>query len=378
MEDVPEATHILARPSEPAASAGYPFPAATVRHRLHSYDHFTKLRAVVVGSPEGANHPEIDISFENFFRPPAEATLRQKAVGPIPKVVIDEITEDIAGFLRVLYDFGVEVHRPTPWDSTQLISTPFWGCSQLYSLMPRDSLLVFGDVAIETPSPTRSRYFETFPFRSLLAGYLDLGAYLIAAPKPMLTDATFGDSTRLSEREVLFDAANCVRLGRDVFVDINRSANRRGMEWLSAILRRFSADSVRVHAMSIGNDHADVTLIPLRPGVALVDPLRVTNDNLPAQFATWDKVVVEEVMPVRDYGLPYPLGSNDGIGRNVFMLDSNTAIVDDVQLPLIRALEKLRFTVVPLRYRHGRTLGGSWHCITLDTHRDGDLVSYFD
>ena len=90
-----------------------------------------------------------------------------------------------------------------------------------------------------------------------------------------------------------------------------------------------------------------------------------------------DKVVVDEVMPIRDYGLPYPLASNDGIGRNVLMLDPNTAVVEDIQVPLIRALEQRRFTVIPLRYRHGRTLGGSWHCITLDTHRDGELVSYF-
>lgn len=88
-------------------------------------------------------------------------------------------------------------------------------------------------------------------------------------------------------------------------------------------------------------------------------------------------VVVDEVMPTREYGLPYPLASNDGIGRNVLMLDPQTVVVDEIQLPLIRALERRKFTVVPLSYRHGRTLGGSWHCITLDTCRDGDLVDYF-
>jgi glycine amidinotransferase/scyllo-inosamine-4-phosphate amidinotransferase 1 len=129
--------------------------------------------------------------------------------------------------------------------------------------------------------------------------------------------------------------------------------------------------------MSIGRDHVDVTLIPLRPGVILVDPVKARSDNLPPQFASWDRIIVDEVMPVREYGLPYPLASNDGIGRNVLMLDPETVIVDEIQLPLMRALEKRRFTVVPLRYRHGRTLGGSWHCITLDTNRDGELVSYF-
>ena len=82
-------------------------------------------------------------------------------------------------------------------------------------------------------------------------------------------------------------------------------------------------------------------------------------------------------MPERDYGLPYPLASNDGIGRNLLMIDPETVVVDEIQIPLIRALEKRRFTVIPLPYRHGRTLGGSWHCITLDTNRDGGLENYF-
>jgi hypothetical protein len=83
-------------------------------------------------------------------------------------------------------------------------------------------------------------------------------------------------------------------------------------------------------------------------------------------------------MRPRHYGLPYPLASNDGIGRNVLCLDPYTVVVDEIQLPLIHALERRHFTVVPLRYRHGRTLGGSWHCITLDTHREGQLIDYFD
>lgn len=37
---------------------------------LHSFDEFTKLRSVVVGTPFGANHPTIEESFENFFRVP--------------------------------------------------------------------------------------------------------------------------------------------------------------------------------------------------------------------------------------------------------------------------------------------------------------------
>jgi N-dimethylarginine dimethylaminohydrolase len=69
--------------------------------------------------------------------------------------------------------------------------------------------------------------------------------------------------------------------------------------------------------------------------------------------------------------------ASKGIGRNVFMLDENTAIVEKNQTSLIKELEALSFQVIPLQYRHGRTLGGSWHCITLDTNREGGLENYF-
>jgi len=351
----------------------------TVRHPLHSFDEFTRLRSIVVGTPVGANHPDIETSFENFFRVPEDPELRRRAVGPVPQVVIDEIEEDIAGFVRALRDHGVEVIRPVAVDSGSRFRTPHWESSQLYSLMPRDCVLVVGDLFIEVPSPSRARYFETFAFRPFMEAYLAKGAHAVAAPKPILGAETYepGVGTGITERELLFDAANCIRVGRDVFIDVNHSANRRAVGWLERTLRGLVGDQIRVHGMSLGYDHVDVTLVPLRPGVVLIDPAKVTDRTIPPQFKNWDKVVVEEVMPTRDYGLPYPLASNDGIGRNVLVLDPETVVVDEIQAPLIRALEKRKFRVIPLPYRHGRTLGGSWHCITLDTNREGGLENYF-
>ena len=365
------------RPTADLLPAPERLPA--VGRPLHSFDEFTKLRGVVVGTPFGANHPTIDESFENFFRVPADPALRARSIGPIPRPVIDEIEEDLAGFVRVLTAHGVEVLRPVAVDSGVAFRTPHWGSTQLYSLMPRDCLLVVGDLFVEVPSPSRARYFETFAFRPLMEAYLARGAHAVAAPKPILGAETYspGVGAGITGRELLFDAANCVRLGRDLFMDVNHSANARAVTWLERTLRGLVDDRIRVHAMSLGCDHVDVTLVPLRPGVILVDPVKVTDATVPAAFRTWDRVAVEEVTPERDYGLPYPLASNDGIGRNVLVLDPETVVVDAIPTPLIRALEKRRFTVIPLPYRHGRTLGGSWHCVTLDTTRDGAAENYF-
>src|SRR5690606_24590899 len=126
-----------------------------------------------------------------------------------------------------------------PVDSSVRFRTPCFESSQLYSLMPRDCLLAVGDLLIETASPTRARYFETFAFRPLIDGYLRKGAHVVAAPKPMLSDDSYLQAPQqgITEREILFDAANCIRVGQDLFIDVNHSANARAARWLERTLR---------------------------------------------------------------------------------------------------------------------------------------------
>ena len=53
----------------------------------------------------------------------------------------------------------------------------------------------------------------------------------------------------------------------------------------------------------------------------------------------------------------------------MFSIDPKTVIVDKNQIDLIRRLEQIGQTVVPLELRHSRTLGGGFHCVTLDLER---------
>ena len=54
----------------------------------------------------------------------------------------------------------------------------------------------------------------------------------------------------------------------------------------------------------------------------------------------------------------------------MLVINPETVIVDKNQTQLISMLEKLKFTVVPLELRHSRTLGGGFHCVTLDLVRE--------
>jgi N-dimethylarginine dimethylaminohydrolase len=54
----------------------------------------------------------------------------------------------------------------------------------------------------------------------------------------------------------------------------------------------------------------------------------------------------------------------------MLVVDPNTVIVDQAQIELIKTLKSYQFTVIPLQLRHSRTLGGGFHCVTLDLVRN--------
>jgi N-dimethylarginine dimethylaminohydrolase len=54
---------------------------------------------------------------------------------------------------------------------------------------------------------------------------------------------------------------------------------------------------------------------------------------------------------------------------NMLVVDPETVIVDKHQTNLMNMLELYNFTVIPLELRHSRTLGGGFHCVTLDLLR---------
>jgi hypothetical protein len=107
-------------------------------------------------------------------------------------------------------------------------------------------MLVIGDHIIETPNVIRSRAQETFSYREVLVDYLKSGAKWFSAPKPMLLDSLFDvDLKRPTPRndEPAFDAANILRLGRDLIYLVSSTGNELGGQWLQTLL----GETYRLH-----------------------------------------------------------------------------------------------------------------------------------
>src|SRR6202007_595337 len=74
-----------------------------------------------------------------------------------------------------------------------------------------------------------------------------------------------------NEFEPVFDAADFVKCGRDLFVTRSNVTNRSGIEWL----RRHLGSDYRIHEIESRCRqpmHIDSSFMPLAPGKVLVNP----------------------------------------------------------------------------------------------------------
>jgi N-dimethylarginine dimethylaminohydrolase len=344
-----------------------------------SCNEWDPLEEVIVGNPLHARYPTADASTRLAEFP--DRPLEDIPQGPFPQRVVEETEEDLDAFIAVLTRRGITVRRPQTWPHEASFSTIHWESQGYYNYCPRDILLVVGDQIIETPSVIRSRALESFSYRALMVDYLKSGARWFGAPRPMLLDSLFDvDLARPTPRndEPAFDAANVLRLGRDLVYLVSSTGNELGGEWLQTIL----GETVRVHFLKdvYFGSHIDSTFAALRPGLVLCNPARVKDENLPGILKQWDVIYSPPMENTDRYDADYlhrSIGS-DWIDMNLFSIDPGLVVVDRDQTALIRLLEKQRLDVIPLKLRHSKLMGGGFHCVTLDVRRRGTLQRYFD
>ncbi|RZB19976.1 amidinotransferase [Streptomyces sp. F001] len=354
---------------------------------VNSHNEWDPLEEIIVGRLDGAaipsKHPVVACNI-----PPWAARLQGLASGfRYPRMLIERAQDELDQFITLLESLGVTVRRPDAVDHRRQFGTPDWSSRGFCNTCPRDSMLVIGDEIIETPMAWPCRYFETHSYRSLLKDYFRRGARWTAAPKPQLTDALFeadfrtpeaGEPMRyiLTEFEPVFDAADFVRAGRDLFVTRSNVTNQMGIDWL----RRHLGPRYRIHEIESRCRtpmHIDTTFVLLSPGKALVNPEYIDVDRLPDVLNSWDILIAPEPDPIDEHILRITSMCGKWLSMNVLMIDEKRVIAERHHTDMLRALEKWGFEPIPCDLLHYAPFGGSFHCATLDIRRRGTLESYF-
>ena len=301
---------------------------------ISSYNEWSPLKKIVVGSATDANWPVTD---PVFAKESEKTTWQESPVprGPVPQRIIDEANEDLDILATTLISLGVEVVRPDPLN--------FQVHDGMYNYCPRDRLLVYGSTIVDPAMMYPCRDMELQCYHDIV----DSADHYLFMPR--------------NEGFVL-DAANVCRLGDRMLFLESASGNRRAYDWLCKQFPNVTIELCNFYA----GVHIDSTIVPLREGLVMLNASRVTFDNVPRVFDGWHKIWVNEVVAQGFYEYPY---ASKWIAMNMLVVDPHTVICDQNQTELIKTLKSYRFEVIPLELRHSRTLGGSFHCVTLDLQR---------
>lgn len=300
---------------------------------IHTHNEWDPLKKIIVGDAAHANWPRHDPVFSLESE---KTTWKETPVptGPVPQWIIDQTNEDLQTLADTLTALGVEVVRPTPLN--------FQTHDGLYNYCPRDRLLIAGSTVIDTAMMYPCRDMELQCYHDILKD-----TAMITMPR---------------NQGMVLDAANILRFNdRWLFLE-SASGNRAAYEWLHLQLPWIDIELCNFYS----GVHIDSTIVPLREGLVMLNASRVGFDSVPDIFNGWHKIWIGDVVPQTFYQYPY---ASKWIAMNMLVVDPHTVIVDKNQPELIKTLKSYQFDVIPLQLRHSRTLGGGFHCVTLDLIR---------
>ncbi|EFL37250.1 LOW QUALITY PROTEIN: inosamine-phosphate amidinotransferase 1, partial [Streptomyces griseoflavus Tu4000] len=181
---------------------------------------------------------------------------------------------------------GVKVLRPAAPGKDVDIRSPHWDARATPPLNVRDQTIILGNTIVETAPHVRARIFENDLLKPAFYRYYQEGANWVSMPRPALARGSLDTSYFTSQDldvsramdgesagaieglglEMVFDGAQCMRLGRDVLVNVANHSHELALRWL-----RDNLPGLRFHRLNaMADNHIDSVLVPLRPGLMLL------------------------------------------------------------------------------------------------------------
>ncbi|CAD7946342.1 unnamed protein product [Amoebophrya sp. A25] len=383
-------------------------PDAPIVNRWTDFD---PLEEVILGVADDACFPPLEPACQSEFNDQhtkygakmshAFSEWMPWPTGPKLRRFIEGANKELEGMKDVLEGEGVIVKRPdrSLCKFNTATKTPdFESPNQYCVVCPRDVVMTIGNEIVEATMCKRSRFFEYRPFRTLIREYFDNDPRMIwtAAPKPMMADSSYNTAFWdwsveeriermhkyeycLSEKEIMFDAADCLLIGNMMFVQQSMVTNLAGIRWLK---RHFAPKGIQVHTLHFPYDlypsHTDCTFVAVNGNTVLTNPDRPVVEEEVKIFRQNDWRLIDVPYYTTDKEHPIMCQSSRWLSMNIFSIGPNKIVVEEGEKPLINMLEKeLGFDVIPIPYRQVFEFGGSLHCSTWDVRRTGTCKDYF-
>jgi glycine amidinotransferase len=318
---------------------------------MYSSNEWGQLKKIIVGVTDYARIPPLDKSLTAVNYADVKHH-HQIPVGPYPDQIIEESNEDLENFVEFLELQNIVVVRPKR------------EYTRYYNYCPRDTVVVYKDLAIEAPMSIRHRIDEFRSYEHHLENIVYCDHYL---NDDIYNENVNIDTLGINEKAVKFDAANIIRANDDLLYLVSNTGNNKGADYLQNVIG--NRGKVRILKDVYSYQHIDSTIAFLREGLLLVNPARIKDRyQLPEPFNKWDIVWAEEPVDIGHY--PGYCNASPWINLNLLSINENLVVLESRQEPLRKQLEKYNINCAMITMRHQRTLGGGFHCVTLDLIRN--------
>ena len=367
------------------------------RIKVNAFTQWGKLKTAFVGIADNACFQPTQPGHVPVLNSAQLAGIIPWPKGKKKQSVIDAANRELDNLTKVLTAHGVTVLRPQPIDWSQPLNTPDWNVDNQYcSVCPRDIIITIGHYMIEASLSRRDRYFEINAYRDAITTIWqnDDHCQWIAAPKSTMRDQMYNKSwwTLSNEQrynnmhryeycinnsEIIFDAADITRCGKDIFVQPSMTTNSLAIKWLRNLLKPIG---IRVHEIKFPYDfapsHIDCTFVVLAPHLVLTNPERPIAEEDKKIWIDNGWQFIDAPLPDNPHR-PIFSQSSQWLSMNLLSIDEQTVVVEEQEIGLQTLLKKHGFKVIAIPFRHVYEFGGSIHCSTWDIEREDSLIDLF-
>jgi glycine amidinotransferase len=341
--------------------------------RLASTNEWSPLKQVLVGRAEYSCFPNEPPSMVSATMPPTHHH-HFKSSNAFPATILSNAAKELDHFTHLLEKEGIKTYRPKTVDWLQV--------GGYTGAMPRDGLLVVGNTIIEACFAWRSRSREV---ELALGQFLDVlerdpANVVLRAPRGLNAEGAGIYSSdpaalwAINESRPAFDAADFMRFGNVILGQLSHVTNRSGVEYLRSVIPSgYTIELVEVedrHAM-----HIDATLLPLKHGLLVFNPQRISEEALRKHSFLQDwKIMPCPILPNHRASPPYYMTSG-WLFMNLLSIDESRAFVEESDVEMADWIRSLGITPILCPFKNVQSIGGSFHCATVDLERSASHIS---
>ncbi|KAH8678439.1 hypothetical protein BX600DRAFT_431716 [Xylariales sp. PMI_506] len=336
---------------------------------VHADNEWSPLRAVIVGRAGRACFPKAPMEMIRATMP--EQYFEEFERGsPFPEDLISKAEAELDHLATLLEAQGIMVYRPTP--------DVDWQAVQGYTgAMARDGLMSVGSTLIEAcfAWSCRSREIE-LGFSDILDKLdRDQRVTVVRRPKSSFADTLLdGEPSKdngpwvINNSRPAFDTADFMRFGKTILGQRSHVTNTAGIEYVrDALPPGYELEVLEVddpHAM-----HIDATILPLRDGLLVYHPQKITEAELRRHrvLESWELHPYPFIPEERDDPPLYM--TSPWLCLNALVLDGRRMLVEASDHRTMAWLQSLGMECIPCPFQHVNSIGGSFHCATVDLVR---------